>query len=159
MTDNNMDRFFDWLVKPMSQEDVTSWYLANNITPELTELFRDFCMSLLSLLNETYLGDDDIETKVGMTEKQKKEHFDWCWNKTVENFSKENILFKFNDDDSHFIKEFFYSIFYSPSEKKIKDNIDDFFKQIFSYKEKKTKSDIEIFTDLYKILERSLKVT
>ena len=45
MTDNNMDRFFDWLAKPMSQEDVTSWYLANNITPELTELFRDFCIS------------------------------------------------------------------------------------------------------------------
>ncbi len=68
-----MDRFFDWLAKPMSQEDVTSWYLANNITPELTELFRDFCISLLELLKETYLGDDDIETKVGMTEKQKKE--------------------------------------------------------------------------------------
>lgn len=158
MTDNSMDRFFDWLAKPMSQEDVTSWYLANNITPELTELFRDFCISLLELLKETYLGDDNIETKVGMTEKQKKEHFDWCWNKTVENFSKEDILFNFNDDDSHFIKEFFHSIFYSHSDKKTKDNIDDFFKQIFSYKEKKTKSDIEIFTDLYKILERSLKV-
>ena len=32
-----------------------------------------------------------------------------------------------------------------------------FNKQIFNYKEKKTKSDIEIFTDIYKVLERSLK--
>jgi hypothetical protein len=45
---SNMGRFFDWLAKPMDQEDITAWYLANNITPELTELFRDFCFSLKS---------------------------------------------------------------------------------------------------------------
>ena len=75
MTDNNMDRFFEWLVNPMSQDDITSWYLANNITPELTELFRDFCVSLLDLLKDTYLGDDGEEdtkdTRVGMTTPQK----------------------------------------------------------------------------------------
>ena len=72
-----MGRFFDWLAKPMLQEDITAWYLANNIIPELTELFRDFCLSFLILIKETYLGDniDGSETKVGMTEKQKKEHF------------------------------------------------------------------------------------
>jgi hypothetical protein len=35
--------------------------------------------------------------------------------------------------------------------------MNDFFKQIFDYQHKKTKSDIEIFTDIYKVLERSLK--
>ena len=58
-----MGRFFDWLAKPMSQEDITAWYLANNITPELTELFRDFCLSFLNLLNDTYLGDDFCENQ------------------------------------------------------------------------------------------------
>jgi hypothetical protein len=64
--DSNMGRFFDWLVKPMNDEDVIAWNLANNITPELTELFRDFCFSLLSLMKETYLGgeyDTNNETK------------------------------------------------------------------------------------------------
>ena len=159
-TDNNMGRFFDWLAKPMNQEDITAWYLANNITPELTELFRDFCISFLNLLNETYLGDDfneNKETKVGMTNQQKRDHFKWCWDKTLENFQKENINFNFKENDSEFFENFFFDVFYNQQDIKIKESINLFFKQIFDNKYKKTKSDIEIFTDIYKVLERSLK--
>jgi hypothetical protein len=159
-SDNNMGRFFDWLAKPMSQEDITAWYLANNITPELTELFRDFCLSFLNLLNDTYLGDDfseNQETKIGMTTEQKQDHFKWCWKKTADNFSKENIDFKFGEQDSEVFEGFFFEIFYNQKDFEIKGAINDFFKQIFDYKFKKTKSDIEIFTDIYKVLERSLK--
>ena len=96
-TDSNMGRFFDWLAKPMNQEDIDAWYLANNIIPEYTELFRDFCISFLNLLNETYLGDNFIntDTKVLMNEEQNRKHFKWCWNKTIENFDKEEIRFVF----------------------------------------------------------------
>jgi hypothetical protein len=144
----------------MSQEDIYSWHLANNIIPELTELFRDFCLSFLNLLKDTYLGDDfneNKETKIGMTEKQKKEHFQWCWKKTIENFEKENIKFKFSEDDSIFFEGFFFEMFYNQKDIKIKNAVDDFFVKIFDTKENKTKSDIEIFTDIYKLLERSLK--
>ena len=47
---NDIGSFFEWLTKPMSDDDVTTWYLANNIIPEYTELFRDFCLSFLFLL-------------------------------------------------------------------------------------------------------------
>ncbi len=156
-----MGRFFDWLAKPMNQEDITAWYLANNITPELTELFRDFCFSFLILLKETYLGDDFLdnkETRVGMTDQQKKEHFKWCWNKTIENFNKESIDFKFNESDSEFFESFFFEVFYDQPDQKVKDTINEFFTQLFNNVGKKTKSDIEIFTDIYKVLERSLKI-
>jgi hypothetical protein len=158
--DNNMGKFFEWLTKPMSDDDITSWYLANNIIPELTELFRDFCLSFLLIMRETYLGDDEeeqTETKIGMTEFQNREHFRWCWNKTIENFKKENINFKFSDEDFSFFENFFYEMFYNQKEKKLKNAIDDFFKQIFDNKTRKTKSDIEIFTDIYKTLERSIE--
>jgi hypothetical protein len=160
-TNSNMGRFFDWLAKPMNQEDITAWYLANNITPELTELFRDFCFSFLILLKETYLGDDFLdnkETRVGMTDQQKKEHFKWCWNKTIENFNKESIDFKFNESDSEFFESFFFEVFYDQPDQKVKDTINEFFTQLFNNVGKKTKSDIEIFTDIYKVLERSLKI-
>lgn len=156
-----MGRFFDWLAKPMDKEDINAWYLANNITPELTELFRDFCFSFLNLLKETYLGDDfsdNRETKVGMTTDQKKQHFKWCWNKTIENFNKESIDFIFNDMDAEFFESFFFEVFYNQPDQKVKEQIDNFFKQIFDRTTVKTKSDIEIFTDLYKVLERSLKI-
>ena len=156
-----MGRFFDWLAKPMEVDDITAWYLANNITPEHTELFRDFCMSFLNLLNETYLGEDEftnIETKVGMSSEQKKQHFKWCWSKTIENFRKEEIFFVFTEDDSMFFENFFFDVFYSQSMSEHKKSVKTFFEQIFDYKYQKTKADIEIFTDLYKLLERSLKV-
>ena len=156
-----MGRFFDWLAKPMDKEDINAWYLANNITPELTELFRDFCFSFLNLLKDTYLGDDfndNKETKVGMTTNQKKEHFKWCWDKTIKNFNKESIDFKFNDDDSEFFESFFFEVFYNQPDQKVKEQINNFFKQIFDRGFNKTKSDIEMFTDIYKVLERSLKI-
>jgi hypothetical protein len=156
-----MGRFFDWLAKPMDKEDINAWYLANNITPELTELFRDFCFSFLNLLKDTYLGDDfndNKETKVGMTTNQKKEHFKWCWDKTIKNFNKESIDFKFNNDDSEFFESFFFEVFYNQPDQKVKDQINNFFKQIFDRGFNKTKSDIEMFTDIYKVLERSLKI-
>ena len=156
-----MGRFFDWLAKPMDKEDINAWYLANNITPELTELFRDFCFSFLNLLKETYLGDDfsdNKETKVGMTTDQKKEHFKWCWNKTILNFNKESIDFKFNENDAEFFESFFFEVFYNQPDQKIKEQIDNFFRQIFDKSSNKTKSDIEMFTDIYKVLERSLKI-
>jgi hypothetical protein len=160
MVDNDMGRFFDWLAKPMPQDDITAWYLANNITPELTELFRDFCLSFFDLIKETYLGDDfeSTETKVGMTEKQKREHFIWCWKKTVDNFKKENIDFIFNESDSVFFESFFFELFYNQSDTKVKLTIDEFFVQLFDIKKTKSKADIEVFTDIYKVLERSLNV-
>ena len=160
-TNSNMGLFFDWLAKPMDKEDINAWYLANNITPELTELFRDFCFSFLNLLKDTYLGDDfndNKETKVGMTTNQKKEHFKWCWDKTIKNFNKESIDFKFNNDDSEFFESFFFEVFYNQPDQKVKDQINNFFKQIFDRGFNKTKSDIEMFTDIYKVLERSLKI-
>ncbi len=64
-----MDQFFNWLAKPMNYEEIDAWYKANNIIPELSDLFRDFCFSLLNLVQDTYLGDtsnDNKETNIGL---------------------------------------------------------------------------------------------
>jgi hypothetical protein len=161
-SDNNIGKFFDWLSKPMNQDDISAWYLANNITAEFTELFRDFCFSLLILINDTYLGDDTLignETKVGMSTEQKKNHFKWCWEKTIKNFNMEKINFIFNLNDFEFFESFFFDSFYNQSDNNFKNSVDQFFKQIFNINNNtKTKADIEIFTDIYKVLERSIKI-
>jgi hypothetical protein len=161
MNNDKFKGFFDWLAKPMDREDIDAWYLANNIIPEFTELFRDFCFSFIKLLRETYLGDDDTfgnDTKVIMSETQKREHFKWCWNKVINNFSKEKINFIFIEEDYLFFETFFYDIFYKQEDTQIKDSIDNFFSHLFDDKYKKAKSDIEVFTDIYKAFERSLKL-
>ena len=92
-----------------------------------------------------------------MTNQQKKDHFNWCWKKTIDNFKHESIYFTFKEDDTQFFESFFFEVFYNQPDQKVKDQINNFFKQIFDRGFNKTKSDIEIFTDIYKVLERSLK--
>ena len=93
-----------------------------------------------------------------MSNEQKKDHFNWCWKRTVENFQKEEIFFIFDEADSAFFESFFFDVFYSQNLSGYKTTIKSFFEQIFDYKYQKTKSDIEIFTDIYKLLERSIKI-
>jgi len=150
----NPDQFFKWLSEPMKPEEIHTWNMMNNIIPELTDLFKDFCFSFYYLMRDTYL----VETKIGMTEKQKIEHFKWCWKKTIENFNKENISFKFNKSDFNYFQDFFYEVFYNQEDKLMRDALDDFLKQLFNRKRPTSKSDIEMFTDVYKTLERSLQI-
>jgi len=154
-----MDQFFNWLSKPMSNEDLDIWYKANNIIPELTDLFRDYCLSLLGLVKSTYLGDSHgslNETKIGLTKEEKQEHFKWCWIRTLNNFEKESIIFNFKKDDYDYFESFFFEVFYEQSDDDIKDEIEKFFKELFNRKRMVSKSDLEMFTDVYKTLERSL---
>ena len=145
----------------MKPEDVEIWFLANNILPELTNLFEDFCLSLFYLMEDTYLGDygdESRHTRIGMTKKNNMEHFEWCWTKTIDNFKKENINFKFENNDYDFFKEFFFEVFYEQKGKEMKDGLKSFLEQLFNLKKTHTKSDLEMFTDVYKTLERSLQI-
>ena len=115
MSKYNSDRFFKWLSEPMAPEDVIIWNMTHNIIPELTYLFKDYCFSFYQLVRTTYLGDsyhDSNETRIGMSEEDKLKHYNWCWEKTIDNFSKENITFKFSNDDYQYFKEFFFEVFY-----------------------------------------------
>ena len=72
------------------------------------ELYYDFCHSIYLLIIDTYLGDPEgNETKVQMNEDDNYKHFLWCWNKNIENFKKESILFEIKGE--HF--DYFYSFF------------------------------------------------
>lgn len=157
----NMDQFFNWLAKPMAPEEIHAWYMANNIVPEMSDLFRDFCFSFVDLMKQTYLGDshgDSKETKIGMTQEEKSSHFNWCWNKTVENFEKENIKFIFNEEDMDYFQSFFFEVFYNQDDGQVRNELENFFTQLFDRKRLSTKSDLEMYTDVYKTMERSLKL-
>lgn len=157
----NMDQFFNWLTKPMLPEEIDAWYRANNIIPEMCELFRDYCFSLLNLINDTYLGDEDYdskETSIQFTEQDKLTHFTWCWNKTIDNFKKENIIFLYNNDTFEYFKTFFMEVYYNQDQKLIRESLSDFFNSIFTKTDKRTKSDLDMFTELYKQLEKSLQI-
>jgi len=93
-----------------------------------------------------------------MTNEDNLNHYQWCWNKTIENFKKENITFKFEKRDYEFFESFFIEVFYNQKNDYIRDGLEDFLKQVFDRKRPVTKSDIEMFTDIYKTMERSLQL-
>lgn len=147
-----VDRFNN---RPLSEDSLNILYSANNIDYDLVELFNDFTQSLLLIIFETYLGDDVL------TDSDKMKHFDWCWEKNIENFKKEGIIIK--DDDEvfnhylEFMLNFFYLIDKSDDLEEISMTIRVIWTSIFSYKKLKTKKEVDKFLKIYSLMKKTLK--
>jgi hypothetical protein len=155
-----MEKFFSWAMRPVNHEDVETWFNINNMIFEKRQLFSDFTFCLFDLISSTYLGDDNdspSETRLIMNQDEKLSHFDWCWKKTIENFTKENIKFYSKGEHYDHFKSFFDEVYYNQKEQKVKDQIGVFFEDLFDLKKPFTKSDIDMLTDLYKSLDKNLK--
>jgi hypothetical protein len=154
-----MENFFNYIAKPMNPDDVDVWFRVNNIIPEKMELYYDFSFSLYYLVLDTYLGEEKSnETKVTLSDDDKTKHFDWCWNKTIGNFKKEEIAFNLKGDHYEYFLSFFTEIFYNQKESRIKDSIGTFFNDLFDRKKPFTKSDLDMISSIYKSLDKNMNV-
>ena len=154
---SSMENFFNWMSNPISKEEVLIWFNIHNLNYEKIELYGDFIKSLYQIIIDTYLGDDDSETKIVLSEEDKFAHFEWCWNKTIENFKKENIIFKVEGQHKDYFKSFLFDSFYDPKQKNLKIAIPDFIDDVFNIDKPFTKSDLDILTELYNMLEKNLE--
>ena len=153
-----MENFFNWVTKPISKEDVELWFSVNNLIPEKSELFYDFTISLTSLMKDTYLGEETSpnETKVLLSEEDKLNHFDWCWNTTISNFNKENVKFNLKGEHYDYFSNFFMEIFYNQKNISIRGSIQSFLTELFDRETTYTKSDLDLYTELYKLLDKNM---
>lgn len=143
----------------MDPDDVDIWFRVNNIIPEKMDLYYDFSFSLYYLILDTYLGDDkNTETKIILSEEDNLKHFEWCWNKTIENFQKEEIIFNKKGEHYDYFLSFFTDIFYNQKENKIKSSIGTFFGDLFDRKKPFTKSDLDMISTIYKSLDKNMSV-
>ena len=155
-----MDNFFNYITKNLEIEEVDVWFKVNNIIPEKMELYYDLSYSLYLLIQKTYLGngENNKETKVEMSEEDNTKHFNWCWNKTIENFNKENI--KFQNDGDHY--DYFFSLFnelyYKQNKETIRNSIDVFFLDLFNREKPFTQVDLDLIYNIYKTLDKNLVV-
>lgn len=155
-----MENFFNYISKPIPSDEVDVWLKMNNIIPEKMELFSDFSQSLYEIIKMTYLGEstNSVETKITLTKEDNKKHFEWCWNKTIENFKKEGLFFNLKGEHFDYFTIFFEDIFYNQKEEKIKNSVKTFFDELFDIKKPYTKSDLDMIGVLYKLLDKSLKI-
>jgi len=143
--------FIEYISKPMDKDDIILMYKINNIIPERGELYLDFTHSIFDVVTTTYLGDEVMDSKAV------KEHFDWCWNKTLTSFKKEKIYFDGTELYSYFFTLFVES-FYTETDKS-ESNVNkllEFWQDVFKYSTTKTRSELEAFIDLYKLFDKSL---
>ncbi len=146
----NNSEFMNYMVEPLSYEQMHLLYKANDIKYDRCNLYYDFIKTLNKLLTNTYLGLDFI-----VTEKEIKEHYLWCFNKVITNFKEEKIQFDDTDKLKEYFFYFYYELFYKDSEKTI-DKIDKLADLSFDFNRLKSRSDIDIMFELYKIFEKSL---
>jgi hypothetical protein len=142
--------FYKYIVEPIPKSDLEIWFKANNIIPEKSELFFYFIKSLYILVEKTYLGSDVIK------DDESKNHFLWCWNKVIGDLEKENIKFNVEGDHFDYFWNFFLESFYSSDNRLIIDKVDTFFTTLFIITDRKTKSELDIYTELYKTLDNNL---
>lgn len=153
------NNFFNYITQQLNKEEVDIWFRTNNIIPEKMELYYDFCNSLYLKITETYLGDSENgETKINMLEEDKENHFNWCWKKVLEDFRKEEISFEEEGEHYVYFKIFFEEIFYKQEDKKIRNSIDIFFKDVFDFEKTFTRSDLDMILEIYKNLDKNITI-
>ena len=153
----SMENFFNWMTKPIPKEEVVIWLNVHNMNYEKIELYGDIFKSLNFIINDTYLGEESTETQIAMTDDDKKNHFEWCWNKLREDFEKENIKIKHRGTHKDYLESFFMDSFYNQKEKSIKKAIPEFILDVFDVDKPFSKSDLDILTELYKLLDKNIE--
>ena len=154
---NSMENFFNWMSKPIPQDEVVIWFNVHNMNYERIELYGDIFKSLNHVIIDTYMGEETNETKISLSQEDKESHFEWCWNKMVEDFRRENIIIKHGGEHKDYFRSFFFDTFYNQSEKNVKDSIPNFLIEVFDVEKPFSKSDLDILTELYKLMEKNIE--
>ena len=153
---SKINNFLDYIHNPMSTESIIMIYGSNNVISEKCELYGDFVQSLLSLLLDTYMGDDVTSIEEQMN------HFKWGWDKNMYNFRSEGLDFQDERLYDYFL-EFMLEVFYTSPEKNHIENLDKIllklWADIFDYDKPKTNADIDTLVEIYRIFEKALKTT
>jgi hypothetical protein len=150
-----MENFFNWMTKPVPKEEIILWFNIHNMTYEKIELCGDFFKSLNQIITDTYLGDSTSETKISLSNEDNLSHFEWCWTKVIENFKKENIIIKSDGEHKDYFQSFFMDTFYNQTESNLKQSIPKFLNEIFEIGITYSKSDLDLLTELYKLIEKN----
>lgn len=147
-----IEKFIEYFSKQLSLEQIEYLNHINEVIPEKIVLYRDFILSLFCLIHDSYLGDDVIDTDEHITE-----HFNWCWNTNIENFKKERVFFSKTGEHYYYHLNYFKEIYYNAEKyENLFNKIFSFWGEILTVSNLKTKSDYDVFIEVYKIQDKYL---
>lgn len=144
--------YIEYLTPENYKQQLEIWYRANNISREKLELFHDFLISLYEIVDETFLGADVL-----YLENDQKGHFNWCWDKIIKSFENEKIHFKSRGNYHDYFWNFFLEAFYIVKLENKEPKISDYFHKLFSFTYLKTRSELDVVNEIYKLFDQNLK--
>jgi hypothetical protein len=142
--------YLEFIASENFKNQAEVWYKAYNIIREKTELYYDIIISLYDVIDSTYLGEDVL-----YNQKDQQGHFNWCWNKVLTDLEKESIYLKERGPHYDYLWLFFQEAFYMLNGNALK--IKEYFYKLFKYDFKKTRSELDMLTEIYKLLESNFK--
>jgi hypothetical protein len=119
-------------------------------------IYRDFTINLLHYIMKYYL-----DSKTLSDDNDIKNHYNFCFNKVCDEFSKENICFK----DNKLLREYFYNFYKNQFYKReIQGNSEtitfefykNFWDNIFEIEKQKNRNVINTLVELYKFFDSSI---
>jgi len=145
-------KFIDYFSKPLTFDQLNYLNTLNCVTIEKVDLFRDFTLTLAFYIYDTYLGDDIIVSDENVTT-----HFNWCWNKTIKNLKEENIHIAEKGEHYYYYWNYFNDKFYNADNKEeyLFNFIYNFWSEIISIDKVKTRSEYDLFIEMYKTMNKS----
>jgi hypothetical protein len=118
---------------------------------ERISIYKGFSIDLLNTISEFYLDKQTLNN-----DKDIRNHYNWCYNKTCEKYLILNYNFYYNET----LKNYFYSYYYDniyKSEKKLNTALfKEFWENIFNVSTNKDKNIRTIFSDIYAIFDKSV---
>ena len=164
----SIHEFYNYIKRPLDDGDVRDFYSFNNVKKELIKIINDFIFSLIDNIHSTYLGEEYIKSKDDI-----EKHFEWCFNKIVNDFKKEEYHFDNNQHIKAYFYDYFLNTFYQRPqiidndeslEYLNKENSNEFdekwatnhWNEIFTYNTNKTEHDLDTMLTLYKMFESCL---
>ena len=141
------EEFNRYINQKLPDDKIELFYRANFVNPLKVELFKDFTITLLNMMHDTYPGDDVS------TDAYYSNHFKFCFDRVIKGFQKEDLFFSGDGKD---IYEYFYltleeTFYKDPNKNKTILALIKVYEKIFNMENMdKTQSDMEIFLDLYK---------
>lgn len=133
--------------------DNDEWFKQNGMYREKIELFHDFLTLLICSIEETYLGNDVVDT----TDKING-HFKWCWDSTINSYKQEGIEFNSGGPHYQYFNYFFTNTFYTLEDNKMMlGNVMYNFIELFHLDTPKVIEELNIIKDIYTVLDNNIK--
>ena len=148
----NKKNYLEFESSESYKQQIDVWYRSYNISREKLNLFHDFVTSVHDMIDSTFLGSDVMDKEV-----DQKNHFTWVWDRVIENFTKEKIYFKNRGIHYEYFWNFYLEAYYYVEIDGDITKIPEYFVKIFDFDHKKSSSELEILTEIYKILDQNLK--